>query len=55
MAAAHDAVRGLLLFRVPWKDRVAFPGDGLQRLSMDLATGSAGVVLALHRYLESMA
>ena len=54
MAAAHAAVRGLLLFRVPWKDRVAFPGDGLQRLSMDLGTGSAGVVLALHRYLEAL-
>jgi serine/threonine protein kinase len=57
ISAAHDAVRGLLLFRVPWRERglVAFPGDGLQRLSMDLATGSAGVVLALHRYLETTA
>lgn len=54
LAAAHAAVRGLLLFRVPWRGRVAFPGDGLQRLSMDLATGSAGVVLALHRYLEAL-
>jgi serine/threonine protein kinase len=54
LAAAHAAVRGLLLFRVRWKDRVAFPGESLQRLSMDLATGSAGVVLALHRYLEAL-
>ncbi|MEW2051513.1 class III lanthionine synthetase LanKC [Streptomyces sp. NPDC005476] len=27
---------------------VSFPGDQLHRLSMDLATGSAGVLLALH-------
>jgi len=53
MDAAHAAVRGLLLFRVPWRDRIAFPGDSLQRLSMDLGTGTAGVVLALHRYLEA--
>jgi len=31
---------------------VAFPGDQLLRLSMDLATGSAGVLLALHAALD---
>jgi hypothetical protein len=32
---------------VPFRERLAFPGDQLLRLSMDLATGSAGVLLAL--------
>ncbi|MBI2705713.1 MAG: protein kinase/lanthionine synthetase C family protein [Actinobacteria bacterium] len=31
----------------PYEGHVAFVGDGLARLSMDLATGSAGVLLAL--------
>ncbi|HZN73586.1 MAG TPA: class III lanthionine synthetase LanKC [Micromonosporaceae bacterium] len=32
---------------IPYRGDVAFPGDQLLRLSMDLATGSAGVLLAL--------
>jgi hypothetical protein len=32
---------------VPFRSGLAFPGDQLLRLSMDLATGSAGVLLAL--------
>jgi tRNA A-37 threonylcarbamoyl transferase component Bud32 len=32
---------------VPYRGHVAFVGDQLMRLSMDLATGSAGVLLAL--------
>jgi serine/threonine protein kinase len=33
---------------ISYADGVAFPGDNLLRLSMDLATGTAGVLLALH-------
>ncbi|GIE94482.1 class III lanthionine synthetase LanKC [Paractinoplanes rishiriensis] len=32
---------------LPYRDRLAFPGDQLLRLSMDLATGTAGALLAL--------
>jgi predicted Ser/Thr protein kinase len=28
--------------------RLVFPGDGMRRLSMDLATGTAGILLAIH-------
>ncbi|MFJ2776771.1 class III lanthionine synthetase LanKC [Kitasatospora sp. NPDC087315] len=37
----------LTLHQVPYRGRLAFPGDQLLRLSADLATGSAGVLLAL--------
>ncbi|WP_125262796.1 class III lanthionine synthetase LanKC [Streptomyces alboflavus] len=30
-----------------WRDHIAFPGTNLLRMSMDLATGGAGVLLAL--------
>ncbi|MFI9720830.1 class III lanthionine synthetase LanKC [Streptomyces sp. NPDC052396] len=40
--------RRLALHAVPYRGRPAFPLPGLQRLSMDLATGTAGVLLALH-------
>ncbi|MFF7020035.1 hypothetical protein ACFY97_03285 [Streptomyces klenkii] len=44
------------LTRLAWhlvrhQDRVAFPGHQLYRLSTDLATGSAGILLALHAAL----
>jgi hypothetical protein len=32
---------------LPYHGELAFPGQELNRLSMDLATGSAGVLLAL--------
>lgn len=45
---ALDRHRALLaLHQVPYRGRLAFPGDQLLRLSTDLATGSAGVLLAL--------
>ncbi|MGK5548464.1 class III lanthionine synthetase LanKC [Streptomyces sp. URMC 127] len=47
--AAH--LRGLGLHCVRFKGRRAFAMDGLLRLSMDLATGSAGVLLAVHTAL----
>jgi hypothetical protein len=40
-------VRGLAWHALPYAGGVAFPGTGLLRLSMDLATGTAGVLLAL--------
>ncbi|MED7951507.1 class III lanthionine synthetase LanKC [Streptomyces sp. BE303] len=46
--ALLDRQRALLaLHRIPYRGRLAFPGDQLLRLSTDLATGSAGVLLAL--------
>ncbi|HTZ22791.1 MAG TPA: class III lanthionine synthetase LanKC [Streptosporangiaceae bacterium] len=43
--AAH--VRRLAWHAMSYRDGTAFPGDTLFRLSMDLATGTAGVLLAL--------
>jgi len=40
-------IRGLSWHALPWADGLAFPGTALLRLSMDLATGTAGVLLAL--------
>ena len=47
--AAQEHVRRLSWHAVPRGDGLAFPGEGLLRLSMDLATGLAGVLLALGR------
>ncbi|HET6738540.1 MAG TPA: lantipeptide synthetase, partial [Kribbella sp.] len=52
-AAAHtgqattELIRGLQWHALPYADGLAFPGNQLLRLSMDLATGSAGILLAL--------
>jgi hypothetical protein len=43
--AAH--VRRLAWHAMSYQNGIAFPGDTLYRLSMDLATGTAGVLLAL--------
>ena len=43
--AAH--VRRLAWHAIRYRDGVAFPGDSLFRLSRDLATGTAGVLLGL--------
>lgn len=40
-------VRNLAWHALPYGGGLAFPGEGLLRLSMDLATGTAGVLLAL--------
>jgi hypothetical protein len=42
-----DLVRGLGWHAMPFEGGLAYPGNQLLRLSMDLATGSAGVLLAL--------
>jgi hypothetical protein len=46
-------VRGLAWHAMPWGDGLAFPGDQLLRLSMDVATGTAGVLLALGAAMHS--
>ncbi|MEU4587958.1 class III lanthionine synthetase LanKC [Kitasatospora aureofaciens] len=47
-AALLDRQRALLAWhQVSYRGELAFPGDQLLRLSADLATGSAGVLLAL--------
>jgi serine/threonine protein kinase len=40
-------LRRLAWHAVPYQDHLAFPGEYLFRLSMDVATGSAGVLLAM--------
>jgi serine/threonine protein kinase len=40
-------VRGLAWQAMPYADGLAYPGTGLRRLSMDLGTGNAGILLAL--------
>jgi tRNA A-37 threonylcarbamoyl transferase component Bud32 len=40
-------IRGLSWHRVDYQGHLAFPGEQLLRLSMDLASGAAGVLLAL--------
>lgn len=39
-------IRRLAWHAMPYRDAIAFPGEQLLRLSMDLATGTAGVLLA---------
>ncbi|MGW6984593.1 class III lanthionine synthetase LanKC [Streptomyces sp. NPDC054932] len=46
-AALQGHRRDLWRHAVPYGDGLAFPGKHLVRLSMDLATGSAGVLLAM--------
>jgi tRNA A-37 threonylcarbamoyl transferase component Bud32 len=45
-------IRWLGWHAISYADGVAFPGDQLFRLSMDLATGTAGVMLGLHSALS---
>ncbi|MFI8499593.1 class III lanthionine synthetase LanKC [Streptomyces sp. NPDC085524] len=54
-AAREDAVRaatGLVKYAVPYRRGVRFLGAGSQRFTADLASGGAGVLLALHRLLD---
>ncbi|MEV0595541.1 class III lanthionine synthetase LanKC [Nonomuraea cavernae] len=44
-------VKGLRWHALPYGGGLAFPGDQLLRLSMDFATGSAGVLFALNTVL----
>ena len=45
-------IRDLAWHAIPYKDGLALPGDHLYRLSMDLATGTAGVLLAVSSALD---
>jgi predicted Ser/Thr protein kinase len=47
LVVARDQVRRLAWHVQPYRGHLAFPGLKLLRLSMDLATGSAGILLAL--------
>ncbi|WP_219462095.1 class III lanthionine synthetase LanKC [Nonomuraea rhizosphaerae] len=44
---AHAQIKGLRWHALPYEGGLAFPGDQLLRLSMDFATGTAGVLFAL--------
>ncbi|TDQ00228.1 class III lanthionine synthetase LanKC [Labedaea rhizosphaerae] len=51
-SAVDMLVRGLCWHAVPYGDGLAFPGNQLLRLSMDFATGTAGVLFALGAVLH---
>lgn len=46
-AALTAQIAGLDWYTMPYRGELAFPGDQMMRLSMDLATGTAGCLLAL--------
>jgi hypothetical protein len=50
--AVAAQLRALAWHALPYGGGLAFPGTGLLRLSMDLATGTAGVLLALGAVLH---
>ncbi|MFC7583709.1 hypothetical protein ACFQYP_07995 [Nonomuraea antimicrobica] len=50
-----ELVEGLRWHALPYAGGLAFPGDQLLRLSMDFATGTAGVLLALGAVLGERA
>lgn len=47
-----EQIRGLGWHALPYGDGLAFPGDQLLRLSMDFATGTAGVLFAMSTALH---
>jgi tRNA A-37 threonylcarbamoyl transferase component Bud32 len=51
--AAQASARGLFRYAVPHKNGVAWLGEPGQRLSADLWSGSAGILLALHQLIDS--
>lgn len=47
-------IEGLLLFKIVRENKtVTFPGNGLQRISTDFASGSSGIALYLNRVLTN--
>ncbi|WP_052865631.1 class III lanthionine synthetase LanKC [Streptomyces niger] len=46
-AALASQIADLSWYTMPYRGELAFPGDQLMRLSMDLSTGTAGCLLAL--------
>ena len=53
LRAAQRALDGVLLHRLDRPKGIAFPGEGLNRISTDYATGSAGIALVVHRLLAA--
>ena len=51
--SADEHVRRLAWHALTYRENLAFPGEQLLRLSMDLATGSAGILLALGAALHA--
>jgi hypothetical protein len=51
-AVVQRHLRRLSWHMLPYRGQVAFPGDQLMRLSMDVATGSAGVLAAMSAALD---
>ncbi|MEV4051497.1 class III lanthionine synthetase LanKC [Amycolatopsis sp. NPDC049688] len=51
-AAIDQHLAWLAWYAVPYKGGLAFPGDRLLRLSMDVKTGSAGILLSLAALLD---
>ena len=51
--AAIKSATGLFKYAIPNDDGVRFVGDGFRRLSADLWSGSAGVLLSLHGLLTA--
>lgn len=49
---ARKAAAGVLLFKLSRETGIAFPGEQLMRISCDYATGSAGIMLFLHRLMH---
>lgn len=54
-SALERVIAGLDLFAISTDHGVAYPGDGLGRISCDFGTGSAGIMYALHRYATKQA
>ena len=50
--ALQRTLSGVLLFALQTDHGIAYPGDGLGRISCDFGTGSAGIAYVLHRYLN---
>ncbi len=48
----YRVISGMLLFKIDRSEGIAFPGDGLARLSTDFGSGSAGIGLFLDRVLN---
>jgi hypothetical protein len=54
-ARVEEHVRNLAWHALPYAGGLAMPGEHMYRLSMDLATGTAGVLLALGAALHDPA
>lgn len=49
---AYRVASGVLLTKIAKEEGIAFPGNGLERISCDYATGSAGIGRFLHRLMN---